>query len=138
VTLSNSKVYVGSVLESLDPGSPAKYFKIQPWMSGHRGEDGMVQFNTFYDDILSAFQADPGKRAAVETFQLVIPIDKVLTASGFDVQAYERFLRERDAGAVADNQADAAGTDAPMIRAAKISLLAAGCEALAAAFRLFR
>lgn len=95
VTLSNSKVYVGSVLESLDPRSPAKYFKIQPWMSGYRDDDGTVQFNTFYDDILAAFEQDASKRAAVETFQLVIPIDKVLTASGFDVDAYESFLKGR-------------------------------------------
>jgi hypothetical protein len=95
VTLSNSKVYVGSVLESLDPGSPAKYFRIQPWMSGYRGLDGTVEFNTFYDAILAAFEADPTRRSVVETFQLVIPIDKILTASGFDVQAYERFLEER-------------------------------------------
>ncbi len=103
VSLSNSKVYVGSVLESLDPGSPAKYFKIQPWMSGYRGDDGTVTFNTFYDEILADFEADPEHQAAIETFQLVIPIDKVLTASGFDVQAYERFLEERGAGNADDD-----------------------------------
>ncbi|HEY4068365.1 MAG TPA: hypothetical protein VGM74_15800, partial [Burkholderiaceae bacterium] len=96
-------------------GSPAKYFKIQPWMSGYRGADGTVTFNTFYDEILADFEADPAHEAAIETFQLVIPIDKVLTASGFDVQAYERFLEERDAGGAdgAAAETDSPGGDGP-------------------------
>lgn len=93
-TLSNSKVYVGSVLESLDPASPAKYFKIQPWMSGHRSSDtGKVDFNTFYDSVLVGLDEEEAKRRAT-TFQLVIPIDKVVSASGFDFDAYEQFAIE--------------------------------------------
>ena len=93
-TLSNSKVYVGSVLESLDPASPAKYFKIQPWMSGHRSSDnGKVDFNTFYDTVLVGLDEEEAKRRAA-TFQLVIPIDKVVSASGFDFDAYEQFVLE--------------------------------------------
>lgn len=96
-TLSNSKVYVGSVLESLDPASPAKYFKIQPWMSGHRSSDtGKVDFNTFYDSVLIGLDEEEAKRRAA-TFQLVIPIDKVVSASGFDFDAYEQFTIENGA-----------------------------------------
>lgn len=98
VTLNNAKVYVGSVLESPNPASPAKYFKIQPWMSGQRSaEDGRVTFNTYYDTILAGFAQDESKRRTVATFQLVIPIDKVVSASGFDLGAYERFVREQGA-----------------------------------------
>jgi hypothetical protein len=97
ITLSNSKVYVGAVLESPDPASPAKYFKIQPWMSGHRSADtGKVDFNTFYDNVLAGLEADEAERRAA-TFQLVIPIDKVVSASGFDFDAYEQFVLEQGA-----------------------------------------
>ena len=139
VTLSNSKVYVGTVLESLDPTSPAKYFKIQPWMSGHRAEDGTVEFTTFYDDVLAAFERDETKRAVVESFQLVIPIDKVLTASGFDVAAYERFLEGRAPGPddrVAEPETPSTNSSAE--RVARVTLYASVWQAVAAALRLFR
>lgn len=97
ITLNNSKVYVGAVLESPDPASPAKYFKIQPWMSGHRSADtGKVDFNTFYDNILAGLGADQAAQRAA-TFQLVVPIDKVVSASGFDFDAYEQFVLEQGA-----------------------------------------
>ena len=95
VTLTNSKVYVGLVLESIDPASPAKYFKIQPWMSGFRSSTtGLVDFNTFYDNVLAGLEEDEAKRRAA-TFQLVIPIDKVVSAGGFDFDAYEQFVLAR-------------------------------------------
>ena len=98
ITLNNSKVYVGSVLESLNPASPAKYFKIQPWMSGYRSSaDGRVTFNTYYDAVLASLEEDEAMREAVASFQLVIPIDKVVSASGFDLDAFERFGLERTA-----------------------------------------
>jgi hypothetical protein len=96
VTLNNSKVYVGSVHESLNPASPAKYFKIQPWLSGYRSsEDGRVDFNTFYDKVLAAVDESDAMGEVATSFQLVIPIDKVVTASGFSLQAYEQFELER-------------------------------------------
>jgi hypothetical protein len=96
VTLNNSKVYVGSVHESLNPASPAKYFKIQPWMSGLRSsKDGRVEFNTFYDKVLAAVDESDSMGEVAASFQLVIPIDKVVTASGFSLQAYEQFELDR-------------------------------------------
>lgn len=92
VTLSNSKVYVGSVHESLNPASPAKYFKIQPWLSGQRrSADGRVDFNTYYDQVLAALESNDPLGEVAASFQLVIPIDKVVSASGFSLQAYEQF-----------------------------------------------
>jgi hypothetical protein len=91
VTLSNHKVYVGDVLESPDPASPLKHFRLQPWMSGHRStEDGQVYFNTFYSTVLDTV-ADHADSALARSFQLVIPVDKVVTVSGFDLLAYLKF-----------------------------------------------
>lgn len=113
VTLNNAKVYVGSVRESLNPASPAKYFKIQPWMSGYRTpKDGRVDFNTFYDKVLAAVDQSDANGEVAASFQLVIPIDKVVTASGFSLQAYEQF--ELDRLDEEDRQRDAAKqTEAP-------------------------
>jgi hypothetical protein len=97
ITLSNSKVYVGTVLESIDPASPVKYFKIQPLMSGFRSSnDGRVDFNTFYDNVLAGLDEEETKRRAA-TFQLVIPVDKVVSAGGFDFDTYEQFVLEQGA-----------------------------------------
>lgn len=96
VTLSNAKVYVGSVHESLNPASPAKYFKIQPWLSGQRrSTDGRVEFNTYYDEVLAAVESSDPLGEVAASFQLVIPIDKVVSASGFSLQAYEQFELKR-------------------------------------------
>lgn len=96
VTLSNAKVYVGSVLESLDPASQAKHMKLQPIMSGYRRDDnGKVDFNTFYEDVLADL-SDAVAKARAATFQLIIPIDKVVTASGFDFEAWQQFEIRRE------------------------------------------
>ena len=95
-TLSTGKVYVGYVLEALDPDLPTKFIKLQPLMSGQRGSDGNVEYTTFYDKVLADFAADPATKAAVDSFQQVIPVDKVVTLSGFNLDAYVHFLAERE------------------------------------------
>lgn len=96
VTLNNAKVYVGSVHESLNPASPAKYFKLQPWLSGYRSsKDGRVEFNTYYDTVLASLETSDAASEVAASFQLVIPIDKVVSASGFSLEAYEKFELDR-------------------------------------------
>ena len=94
VTLSTGKVYVGYVLVAMDPDLPTKFIRLQPLMSGQRHADGQVEYTTFYDHILAEFEADPATRAAVDSFQQVLPVDKVVTLSGFNLDAYVRFLAE--------------------------------------------
>jgi hypothetical protein len=95
VTLSTGKVYVGYVLEAPDPDLPTKFIKLQPLMSGQRGADGQVDYNTFYDEILSEYESNPATKAALDTFQQVVPVDKVVTVSGFNLDAYVHFLGDR-------------------------------------------
>lgn len=110
VTLSTGKVYVGYVLEAPDPDLPTKFIKLQPLMSGQRGSDGQVDYTTFYDRILTDFEADPDTKAALDTFQQVVPVDKVVTLSGFNLDAYVHFLSDRQEreGDVAEGRGDAA------------------------------
>ncbi len=95
LSLSNDKVYVGRVLSAIDPSGPTKHIKIQPVMSGHRNsDDGTVVFNTFYDEATKALPLD---RAA--TFELVVPVEQIVTASGFDFVAYDKFSLQRKTNA---------------------------------------
>ena len=95
VTLSTGKVYVGYVLAAPDPDLPTKFITLQPLMSGQRSASGQVDYTTFYDEILTEFEADPETKRALDSFQQVIPVDKVMTLSGFNLDAYVRFLATR-------------------------------------------
>ena len=96
ITLNNFKLYVGSVLDSPNPASLGKYFKNQFWMSGHRAAaDGRVTSSTYYDAILAEFDRNESRRRTVATFQLVSPVDKAVSASGVDLNAYKHFLCEQ-------------------------------------------
>lgn len=97
VTLSNSKVYVGTVVESRDPASPMESFRLQPMMSGYRDkDDGTVDYNTFYDYVLDKLAQDANS-AIARTFQIAIPLDKVVMISGFDLNAFREFQQNRPA-----------------------------------------
>lgn len=95
VTLSTGKVYVGYVLAVPDPVLPTKFITLQPSMSGRRDGEGQVSYMTFYDEILMEFEANPDTRDALDLFQQVIPVGKVVTPGGFNLDAYVRFLAER-------------------------------------------
>lgn len=91
-TLSNQKLYVGWVIESPNPRGQEKNFRIQPSMSGYRSkDDGRVTFTTFYDDILQKYKLDPQRLRA---YEIVIPMDKIVSASGFDLAAYVEFQKK--------------------------------------------
>lgn len=91
VTLTNQKMYVGSVTRSVDPRSQEKYIRLLPYMSGFRSKDtGEVTYTTFYADLLE--RKDPVELAS---YEIVVPMDKVTTASGFDLQAYVAFSEAR-------------------------------------------
>lgn len=96
VTFSTGKVYVGYVLEALHPDLPTKFIKLQPLMSGQRSDSGQVAYTTFYDQNLADFEANPATKAAADSFQVVIPVDKITTLSGFDLEAYVHFLAETE------------------------------------------
>lgn len=126
VTLSTGKVYVGYVLEAADPDLPTKFIRMQPLMSGQRGADGQVEYTTFYDQILAEFAANPATQSAVDSFQQVIPVDKVVTLSGFNLDAYVHFLAESEGRLGGDPKqptsvADSSAT-APWLIAAAILL----------------
>ena len=93
VTLSNQKVYVGTVTKTLEPRSQEKYFRLLPFMSGFRSKDtGVIVYNTFYTDLFEApLPGDPS------VYEVVVPMDKVVSASGFDLDIHYAFQQSQDA-----------------------------------------
>ena len=97
VSLDNNKVYVG-VVTSIDPVGPAKHFTMQPMMSGGRNSnDRDVIYTSFYDKIIAQVQntAPAQREELLRRFSLVVPLARIVTASGFDFDAYKRFAMAR-------------------------------------------
>ena len=92
VTLSTQKVYVGWVTKSVDPRGQEQFLRLQPSLSGYRSTDTVeLHFTTFYDAVLDRHDSD----VRLRSYQIVIPIDKIVSASGFDLEAYAEFQAAR-------------------------------------------
>jgi hypothetical protein len=103
VSLDNNKVYVG-IVRSVDPVGPAKHFTMQPLMSG--GRDGTareVNYTSFYDRIIRIVtDSEPARRVELlRRFQIVVPLSRIVTASGFDMAAYREFELARSVKSLA-------------------------------------
>jgi hypothetical protein len=118
VTLSNSKVYVGFVVTTFDPHRDRKMFTMLPLMSGYREVTGKMEFTTYYDPIYRRLSAAPPDVRDAEDanladvtpddFRLVLPVDKVLGISLFDLRIYDRFSRADETGGADDADETAA------------------------------
>lgn len=91
VTTSSSKVYVGLVLQTGEPNTSRRVITLLPYMSGYRTETGKVIFTTFYDEVYAQREEDDAEFAPAEDFRLVLPIDKMVSVSFFDLKVYETF-----------------------------------------------
>src|SRR6266566_2153789 len=96
LTIENHKVYVGYVSKTMDPTQQRKTLGLIPVMSGYRHDDGKIEFTTYYEDIYAEIErGEDGHLAHLsrEDFEVVLPIDKILSANMFDIIAYEEFGR---------------------------------------------
>lgn len=75
------------VVGAFEPRTERRAIALQPLMSGYRNDRGKVTFTTFYDTQIAQApnEADKGE------FRLVLPVDKMLSISFFDVETYARF-----------------------------------------------
>lgn len=87
ITLSSNKVYVGLILTTPEPKTERRVIALLPYMSGYRTETGMVIFTTYYDQ----FYKEDDPESDAEKFRLVLPVDKMLSVSFFDVDTYAHF-----------------------------------------------
>lgn len=93
ITTTSAKVYVGVVLETPEPKADRKFIALLPLMSGYRNDLGKVTFTTFYDQ-LYAERSDVEIGSESDDFRLLVPIDKLMSASFFDVTVYATFNAE--------------------------------------------
>lgn len=95
VTLESGKCYVGWAVRGIDPTEERKYIRILPLVSGYRGEDDhRVNFTTYYDEIIAEIDRSNEHELGhleSEDFEVVIPVNKIVSAHLFDLTAYTRF-----------------------------------------------
>lgn len=101
VTTSSGKVYVGLVLGTGEPKNSRRVIALLPLMSGYRTEIGKVIFTTFYDEAY-AQRAQERDDDESNDFRLVLPVDKMVSISFFDLKVYKDFnVADRQVSATA-------------------------------------
>lgn len=94
VTLDNNKVYVGYILRLTKP-LLTQQLELIPIISGYRKEDTKkVEFTTPYIKVISELIQNDNFDIIDEELLVVLPKDKIVTASRFYPKVYERFQEQ--------------------------------------------
>ena len=99
VTLKSQKVYIGSVLQNINPAHPRKWVLLLPTMSGYRTPDRMkIELTTNYARVYKKMQDGDPLLAHLERehFNVCFPVDEIQSARIFDINAFEEFQRLSD------------------------------------------
>jgi hypothetical protein len=98
ITLKNEKVYVG-IVKALPIPSHSNYLRILPVYSGYRHKDTKkLEFTTQYLDVYATYVQSGEVYDIRDLTNLVIKIDEIISASKFDIEMYDRFLKQADIG----------------------------------------
>ncbi|MCC5898079.1 MAG: hypothetical protein JJU32_09205 [Phormidium sp. BM_Day4_Bin.17] len=103
LTLKSGKVYIGITTVAYNPAVDRKYIQLLPFFSGYRKEDDKtLVLTTPYIDAYEAMiqersqpNSPPRDRPVevgdyAETFEVVLPVVEIQSASRFDVVRYDR------------------------------------------------
>jgi len=94
ITLENNKVYVGYILRLTKP-LLTQQLELIPIISGYRKEDTKkVEFTTPYIKVISELIENEDFDIIDEELLVVLPKDKIVTASRFYPKIYEKFQEE--------------------------------------------
>ncbi len=101
VTLNTRKVYVGDVVELVEPQNDRKTLRLLPLLSGYRDEnDFSIAFTTSYTDIyeqvLAPAVTDSSSNMRIEDFEIVVQLRDVVSINLFDFDTYLRFSEPSD------------------------------------------
>lgn len=99
LTLSSRKVYVGWVFTPPLLRRPA-YFVIFPTLSGYRGSDDLAvnwttDYSSAYRDLMTRQENKEELATKPSHFQLVLPLEAVVSATYFDRDIYDRHFAPR-------------------------------------------
>ena len=96
ITLASSKVYVGFVTGSIEPGEQREMLRILPLVSGYRqGEAMKLRFSTWYSSIYEQFSVGELSHLRPELFEIVLPLADVKSLNLFDIHAYNAFQNDK-------------------------------------------
>ena len=109
VTLNSRKVYVGNVVEMVEPQNDRKTLRLLPLLSGYRDENDFslvftTEYTRIYEQVLKpAESATDGTPALqIEDFEIVVQLRDVVSINLFDFNTYLHFSEPDDAAAAAD------------------------------------
>ncbi|WP_273452541.1 hypothetical protein [Nevskia ramosa] len=101
VTLTTRKVYIGDVVELVEPQNERKTLRLLPLISGYRDEnDFSIVFTTSYTDVYARVLApvedvvagEPALR--IEDFEIVVQLRDVISINLFDFDTYLQFSQD--------------------------------------------
>lgn len=105
-TLKSGKVYIGITTVAYNPGVDRKYIQLLPFFSGYRKEeDKTLVLTTSYlqaDEAMTQERSQPNSPSGdrpvepveigddAETFEVVLPVVEIQSASRFDITRYDQ------------------------------------------------
>lgn len=97
ITLQSGKIYIGWAVRAPNPVSVRKFLRILPLISGYRNSEHRLEITTDYYTVLET--VSEGKQLdhlEIGDFEVVIPIDQIISAHLFDLLAHKTFLDQTD------------------------------------------
>ena len=97
-TLKTDKVYLGWAVSMPNPTLERRWVRILPMASGYRDPHTQdVAFVTYYLDVLEGLQTiEDLSHLETEDFEVVMPIEQIVSAHLFDVAAYNQLNEDTD------------------------------------------
>ena len=96
VTLKNDKCYVG-LIKALPIPSHSSYIRMLPVYSGYREKETKeLIFTTQYLDVYATYVEDGDVYDVRDITNLVIKIDEIVSATKFDAEMYDRFMKQKE------------------------------------------
>ncbi|UII21449.1 hypothetical protein [Fulvivirga ligni] len=87
-TLTTQKVYVGGLTRMGDPHGEDGFINIIPLFSGYRNAEGKLDLTTNYP------------RDENDNFEIVLPIDKIISASSFNYETYKKLNEGKEQSSI--------------------------------------
>jgi len=110
-TLNTGKVYVGWVKKEPEPSHNYEYIRILPLLSGYRElETQKEKFETFYTAVIEKVEGSCDglfKHLTEDSFDIVFPVDSIVSAHPFQLEAYKLF-KEKEIALSQQNPPDTA------------------------------
>jgi hypothetical protein len=91
LSMKSGKVYQCKLLEGTHPDVDHTHIPVLPIRSGGRDEQGRVVFTTDYDPVYAELKQQ-GRKAATDDFELILPMNEILSATIFDGHLYEQYF----------------------------------------------